>query len=170
MDIEQREIPGFPGYWVGSDGSLWSSRYGKRGASEKRRLTIFRRAEGNRYCTVNLRAERNGKSRPLYVHRLVLLAFVGPAPESAEADHIDADTSNNAVSNLRWVTKAENLARRTIARGELRPEAKVTEDDVRAIRASVASGTTRKVVGARYGLSRQSIDRIVNGQGWRHVG
>lgn len=49
--------------------------------------------------------------RTLRVHRLVLLAFVGPPPEGAdEALHGDGDPSNNALPNLRWGTRAENAA------------------------------------------------------------
>ena len=42
------------------------------------------------------------------VHRLVLEAFVGPCPEGMEACHGDGDTTNNAVTNLRWDTPSEN--------------------------------------------------------------
>lgn len=44
-----------------------------------------------------------------YVHRLVLEAFVGPAPSEHECDHIDRNPSNNKLENLRWVTHYENM-------------------------------------------------------------
>jgi len=41
------------------------------------------------------------------VHRLVALAFI-PNPENRiEIDHIDRNTANNVVSNLRWSTREE---------------------------------------------------------------
>lgn len=40
-------------------------------------------------------------------HRLAFLYMYGYMPE--EVDHIDGDTKNNAISNLRGVTHAENL-------------------------------------------------------------
>lgn len=47
--------------------------------------------------------------RQLRVHRLVLMAFVGPPPVAdSEALHGDGDPSNNALSNLRWGTRSEN--------------------------------------------------------------
>lgn len=46
------------------------------------------------------------------VHRLVALAFLGPPADrfQTQVNHKDLDKSNNAVSNLEWVTAAENRA------------------------------------------------------------
>lgn len=42
------------------------------------------------------------------IHRLVAKAFI-PNPENKpEVDHIDGNTKNNNVTNLRWVTSSEN--------------------------------------------------------------
>lgn len=48
-----------------------------------------------------------------YKHRLhvvVARAFLGPRPESAVIRHLDGDPSNNALTNLRYGTAAENMA------------------------------------------------------------
>ena len=42
------------------------------------------------------------------VHQLVLTAFVGQRPADHAACHGDGDKANNALSNLRWDTYAEN--------------------------------------------------------------
>lgn len=52
------------------------------------------------------------------------------------------------------------------ARGEQLSQAKLTEDDVRAIRASTATYTA---LAAQYGVSRQQIGAIVLRRAWRHV-
>lgn len=49
-----------------------------------------------------------GKGRRYYVHRLVLEAFVGPAPEGHEACHNNGVPSDNRLENLRWGTRGEN--------------------------------------------------------------
>lgn len=51
---------------------------------------------------------RDGKAVRHYVHRLVMLAFVGPPPSRHEVNHIDGDKTNNALSNLEYVTRSEN--------------------------------------------------------------
>ena len=52
--------------------------------------------------------DANGKKKCIYIHRLVALTYI-PLPESEEeltVDHIDRNKTNNAVSNLRWVTRS----------------------------------------------------------------
>lgn len=52
-----------------------------------------------------------GKSKNMAHHRLVALAFL-PNPERKKCvNHRNGDRSNNKVSNLEWVTVAENCAR-----------------------------------------------------------
>lgn len=42
------------------------------------------------------------------IHRLVALAFVPNPDELPCVDHIDRDPTNNAATNLRWVSKSQN--------------------------------------------------------------
>ncbi len=53
-----------------------------------------------------------GKKNNKLVHRMVLLAFVGPEPESDEriegCHYPDPSPDNNHVWNLRWDTRREN--------------------------------------------------------------
>jgi hypothetical protein len=53
---------------------------------------------------------RLGQGRQYGVHRLVLLAFVGPCPpELDEALHRNGDRSDARLVNLHWGTKSENM-------------------------------------------------------------
>jgi hypothetical protein len=67
-------------------------------------LKLRRRKKG--YLQVSL--QRDGRPTAHAVHRLVLLAFVGPCPEGMECCHNNGDKSNNMLGNLRWDTQSAN--------------------------------------------------------------
>lgn len=50
----------------------------------------------------------DGHPRGRYVHRLVLEAFAGLAPEGTECRHLDGDPRNCALGNLAWGTSNQN--------------------------------------------------------------
>lgn len=53
--------------------------------------------------------DRNKFSRGDYpVHRLLAIAFIPNPNNYKEIDHIDRNRANNALSNLRWVSRHEN--------------------------------------------------------------
>lgn len=60
-----------------------------------------------RYWYVTLMHE--GIKKSYRVHRLVYLTFVGDIPKNKVIDHIDGNTSNNCINNLRCVTPSENV-------------------------------------------------------------
>jgi len=44
------------------------------------------------------------------MHRMVATAFLPtPSSDKTQVDHIDGDSTNNQFTNLRWVTRAENI-------------------------------------------------------------
>jgi len=53
-----------------------------------------------------------GQAPPRHrLHRLVAIAFIGPAPTDMDdptVDHIDGDSSNNVARNLQWMSRVEN--------------------------------------------------------------
>lgn len=51
----------------------------------------------------------NGRRFSTTVDRILMEAFVGPRPERLERLHWDDDPTNNALSNLRYGTRSENL-------------------------------------------------------------
>lgn len=56
---------------------------------------------------VDLRKE--GKTKQFYVHRLVYETWVGEVPKGLDVDHIDGDKTNSKLSNLRLLTRSENM-------------------------------------------------------------
>lgn len=50
----------------------------------------------------------------IFVHALVMLTFVGPRPDSHDIDHNNGDKHDNRLSNLQYMTRKENNAKRNI--------------------------------------------------------
>jgi len=59
------------------------------------------------YFTIYLSDDDNIKKQYL-IHRLVCLTFLENLENKTIVDHIDCNTLNNDVNNLRYVTKSEN--------------------------------------------------------------
>ena len=47
-------------------------------------------------------------------HRLIAQQFIPNPDNLSEVDHIDRNKLNNSLSNLRWVSRSDNLRNRTI--------------------------------------------------------
>ena len=173
--VEYRDVVGFPGYRVGSDGTIWCClRTGPKRkvvAGEWRKKNPQPRPDG--YIWVNL--VRNGKGYGRALHRLVLEAFVGPPALGQCGCHENGDRSDNRVENLRWDSVKNNLADRKrhntqpVQIGEANNAAKLSERDVRTIRRLRAAGASRKVVAARFGLHTVTVSLITTRRRWAHV-
>lgn len=164
MPIRYREIPSQPGYFVGINGTVFSTYGGKW-----RQLSMHRRPYGARYVMVCLREGGKGKVVCCYVHRLVLEAFRGPCPEGLEALHGDGNTSNNHLQNLRWGTRLENRedSRRHGTLGRSRP--RVSPSEVREIRKLRSQGVTMQSLVQMFGRTIQCIRWIIKKRSHAHV-
>lgn len=128
---------------------------------------------GRGYRHIHL--SRDGVTVTGYVHRLVAEAFV-PNPRSLpEIHHIDFNPSNNAASNLAWVTKAENMAFSreagrlhglTKAAGSTPSARSLTAEQVQRIRSETTDDDTLDSIGARYGVSGALISNILKAKCW----
>ncbi len=173
MIEEWRPVPEFEGlYEVSSAGRVRSlERTSGHGRHARRLRGRILTPTGSPYRGVGL--YRDGRCTWRRVHRLVALAFLGPALEGHDVAHNDGDKTNNRVSNLRWATRMANMAdsivHGTMPRGSRKPEAKLTESTVREMRRLYGEGLTQREVGRRFGVSQQTAQRAVTGRTWRHV-
>ncbi len=174
--VEVRHVPGFLGYAVGDDGTVWSCRkrsgHMEPGSNFTNEWTMKRHST-SRYCHISAFLG-DGKSHTCGVHRLVLLAFIGPCPAGMESLHENGNRHDNRLANLRWGTKKENAEDRerhgTAVKGERQHLAKLTETDVRAIRRIFTDERLSFTeIGRRYGVPRRTIACVVRGLTWMHV-
>lgn len=161
-------VPGFPGYRVSDLGRVQSWLLGGN-TSRQREEPILKKPTLNtlrdNYYAVVLR--RGGKSYTRFVHRLVLEAFDRPRREGEHCRHLDGNSQNNRLDNLRWGTPAENHldARRhgTATIGEKNAQAKLTQKQVDKIRARLAAGERGMDIAAELHVSQATISRIKHG-------
>ena len=169
-----RPIPGLEGrYSVTSFGRVFSHVYRHRDMTAE--LAQARHPEG--YMRVKLSAMNKGSPTP--VHRLVALAFHANPGGLPQVNHIDGNKGNNLAINLEWVDNAGNQqhAFRTglqwRAKGEEHHGAKLTETQVREIKAELAAVSPFKgqqtQLAAKYGVTNYCINDIAHGRSWGHV-
>ncbi len=168
VDYRSLDFIGFPCHRIGSDGTVWSCA--KKWKIGKWRLVRQVNSTGYRAVTLT----RKGFEKQIKVHRLVLLAFVGPCPEGMHGCHNDGDRWNNNQDNLRWDTPKENgkdkiLHGRSLV-GVKNHKAKVTETKVRTIRRLYATGCySQESIGKIYGIGQDQVSSIVRFESWPHV-
>ena len=167
--VEYRDIPDFPHYRVGDDGSVWSCRTrGGRFVDWFKMRPVPTPPYGR--LVIGLRRDRK-LFRP-YLSRIVLTVFVGPCPDGLEGCHNDGDLKNNALTNLRWDTPKSNQRDRErhgrTSRGARNGRAKLTEDTVQEIRRLyLEGGADQYQLADRFGVGQSTIGRIVRGEHWR---
>lgn len=91
-------IPGYTGVYLASEsGEI-------KNAKTNRILKQFLHGKLKKYLCVGLAT--NGKSKTFLVHRLIISTFNGLS--DLHIDHIDGNTKNNHIKNLRYCTQREN--------------------------------------------------------------
>jgi hypothetical protein len=105
-------VPNYPTYYVQPNGNVWRDTRGVPSAIKtgKERVLKLRSTYTPKNGYWLIQPYQDNKKKAIYIHRFVLTAFKGPAPEvKMECHHIDHDTSNNAIDNLMWATRKENI-------------------------------------------------------------
>jgi hypothetical protein len=159
--------PPYRNYQVSSDGEI------RRNGRELKGYV-------DRYGYRTVLLSYGGLSKRFAVHRLICEAFHGPCPEGLECAHIDGDKGNNRPDNLRWATRSENIrdqiAHGTFAGqqnlitganfGETHNSAKLTEAQVRDLRARAAGGASGRSLAKEFGIQSAQASAIIRGDAW----
>ncbi|MBQ7493575.1 MAG: HNH endonuclease [Selenomonadaceae bacterium] len=100
---EFRKIPSLKFlYEVSEDGRIF------RNIKSKKQLKISKNKDAYRVVSVTIKQNR----KRIYIHRVVAECWLGTKPDGLETDHIDRNKDNNHYTNLRYVTKSEQMKNR----------------------------------------------------------
>jgi hypothetical protein len=177
-----RPCPGFPEYAVSSLGRVRRETRAK-GARPGRALSSHDRGG---YRCVGLC--HGAKQVTRLVHRLVAFAFLGDPPRGAQVNHKNGIKADNRAENLEWSSREENMKHAVQAglmatgtrhgsrtkpesrvRGEGHASAKLTDADVRDIRARCEAGEHHGDIARDKRISPQTVSGIKYRRTWKHV-
>lgn len=164
MEEKWRKVSGCPSYSVSNHGRV------RRDVAYNGRAGLIKPSTNNKgYRVINL--WENNKQYSGLLHRVVAIVFVKNPTGLPHVNHDDGNKMNCRASNLKWTTEADNKDHAAknglMQRGEDRPNSKLTEDDVREIRKQYAAGgLTQAALGRYFGISRWTVQDILNRKSW----
>lgn len=170
-------VAGFTGYEISSHGRVRTYRpaNGRGPLLNKPREVKAKPISGKPYLKVTL-TNNAGLQVSKKVHILVLENFVGKRPSiEYEGRHLDGNSFNNHLHNLKWGTTQENaddrLAHGTQVRGEQVAISKLNPEQVQEIKSAIPKwkkGMASEFA-KKFGVGRTAITNIRDGKTWRHL-
>lgn len=113
--------------------------------------------------------------KTFFVHRIIAMTFIENPDNLPFVNHKDENPSNNCVDNLEWCTRVYNANyghRLEKVRGENNKNHILTEVQVKEIREKYIKNSRKfgqPALAKKYGVSRGSIEKIVNNKKWKHL-
>lgn len=106
-----KEIKGLKDYYACEDGTIWSTKVSYRYNPNGEMRLVRPRNHPSGYLYYGLFVGKGANKQRLWRrgHRLVYETFVGKIKIGLEVDHIDGNKHNNKLSNLRLLTRSENM-------------------------------------------------------------
>jgi len=144
---------------VDEQGRVWRGSKRAEKPTPQGYLQVRVMINGRRYCTG--------------AHRLVWHALKGPIPKGLTINHDNGRKGDNTPSNLELATHSEQMIHdhRKLhpgkQKGSQNNQAKLSEQDIEAIRKAVEAGEHRDAVAQRFGISFQAVSKIVRGDRWQ---
>ncbi len=168
------EMNGFEGlYLISNYGRIMSMEKewetGRNIMTRKRKIKIPSISKGYYQSTLYI----NCKHTVVRIHRQVALHFLS-GPINNNVNHEDGNKLNNYSGNLSWVTVKENVAHAIEnklwdSRGSKSHLAKLSEAEVKIIKQLTKTSMPRRIIGERFGVSREAIQGIATRRTWKHI-
>lgn len=173
MNEVWKDVEGYEGkYEISSKGRLRS--WLRTGYGTDRSVTprFIKPVIACGYYRVGL--HNRSSSKMMFVHRLVIVAFVGPRPGDKHfAAHLDGNPLNNNAENLAWCTAKENQAHRvfhgTTCRGTTHGCAKLSATEVLRIRELAAMGIFPSQIARTFNIGVGHTRSIIRKEAWKHI-
>jgi hypothetical protein len=168
--MDWKKIPFAPEYEVSEFGDVRRASASplKRGGHAKIGKVLSTKGRGV-YPAVSLRID--GKTITMRNHTIVAKVFLEtPSSETTDVAHLDGSTHNNHYSNLKWVTRKENMRQAiedhgTFQMKEKHYRARFSEEDVKEMG---ESKETNKVLAYKFNTSYKTIWAIKTGKDRKH--
>jgi hypothetical protein len=167
LKLVWKPIRGFPGYAASMCGQIARIAPAKTHPTP-RILKQRKTAQGYYRCKLL----QGSTKKDVFVHRLVLLAWVGFPPFAEyQGCHNDGNPTNNHYTNLRWDTCKGNLSDRikhgTTLDADRNGRAKLTWDQVRSMRNDFAQGGhTVAHLSRKYQIAYSQASEIIRKESW----
>ena len=168
-----KDVVGYIGlYMVSSHGRIKSLKkiYGNNGYYQEKILKPGKLKSGHLFVYLY----NNKKQKSAYIHRLVLETFIGPCPKGMECRHLDGNSSNNRLDNLKWGTSKENsqdsIDHGTFSKGFKSGRTKLNKSKILKSKKLLKEGKLTQIEIAKIiGVSNGTISLIKSGKIWQDV-
>lgn len=125
------------------------------------------------YCNRNGYGKIRCEGKSWYAHRIAFLLFKGPIPLGFEICHACDVPACVNPEHLFLGTHEDNMkdciTKNRFARGDKHPRAKLTAEQVLAIRTSLRFGERNKSLAEQYGVHKSTIAHIKRQDWWKNV-
>lgn len=101
------------------------------------------------------------------VHELVAQTFIGEKPAGQVVRHLNGNNLDNRAENLAYGTPSEN--KDDDFKNGIYYNAKITPEDVIAIRARAAKGESYASISQSYPIKPEAVSNIVRRKTWKRV-
>lgn len=174
MTEKWKDVVGYEGYYqVSNIGQIRRVRQYRNTYPGKILQPCLKRKGKAYYKYVTL--SKNNVVKTFAVHRVEAIAFLGqPIEDRDSVRHLDGNSLNNVITNLKWGTRSEN-SRDSILHGTFVDNtgskhgmSKLTESVIPIIR-HMSDTMTRRSIANQFGVSVSTIDGIINDRTWKHV-